>query len=160
MIEEHGRVVAVEGDAIWVETIRKTTCSGCSAKNGCGQHLAEKYKSSKTHSYIRASNASGSSIKEHDEVTIGIPENALMKASMVVYLLPLLSMMAGLFLGSFLAIGDLWTMLLSLSGLVAGFLPVRMLGQKAGDMCHVQVLKVTPRQLDEPELVPLRPWVA
>ncbi|MET4708605.1 SoxR reducing system RseC family protein [Endozoicomonas lisbonensis] len=88
MIEEQGRVVTVEEGAVWVETIRKTTCSSCSARNGCGQHLAEKYKSSKTHSYIRAANETGSTIKEHDEVVIGIPEDSLMKASMVVYLLP------------------------------------------------------------------------
>ncbi|MET4693995.1 SoxR reducing system RseC family protein [Endozoicomonas lisbonensis] len=160
MIEEQGRVVTVEEGAVWVETIRKTTCSSCSARNGCGQHLAEKYKSSKTHSYIRAANETGSTIKEHDEVVIGIPEDSLMKASMVVYLLPLLSMMAGLWLGSFLVLGDLVTVLLALSGLAAGFVPVRMLGQKASELCRVQVLKVTPRQLDEPELVPMRPWVA
>lgn len=159
MIEEHGRVISVEDDTVWVETIRKTTCSSCSAKNGCGQHLAEKYKSSKTHSYIRAANESGSVIKEHDAVVIGIHENALMKASMVVYLLPLLAMLAGLWAGSALG-GDPAAVMMALVGLAAGFVPVRMLGQRAGEMCRVQVLKVVPRQQGEPELIPATPWVA
>ena len=36
MLLERGRVVAIEADAVWVETIRRSTCAGCSARSGCG----------------------------------------------------------------------------------------------------------------------------
>ena len=42
MIEEPGRVVAVEEGAVWVQTLRKSTCSSCSANAGCGQGLLDK----------------------------------------------------------------------------------------------------------------------
>ena len=153
MIEESGRAIAVDSNAIWVETIRKTTCTSCNARHGCGQHLAEKYKSNQSHSYIRVTNNSGYTVREQDEVVIGIPENSLLKASMLIYFLPLLSMMLGLWVGHLFGRGDLITMLCGISALALGFLPVRHMGSKAGDMCQVQLLKVIPRRLDETELI-------
>lgn len=160
MIEEHGRVVAVERRAVWVETIRKTTCSSCSAKNGCGQHLVEKYKSNKSHSYIRATNDSDSVIQKHDEVIIGLPEGSLMKASVVVYLLPLMCMLAVLWLTSFYNLSDLTAVILALFGLAVGLVPVRLFGQRAGDMCKVQVMKVIPRRVYDSGRIPLKAWTA
>jgi len=37
MLRESGRVVAIESDAVWVETIRSSLCGSCAAKAGCGQ---------------------------------------------------------------------------------------------------------------------------
>lgn len=42
MIEEQGRVVATEPGAVWVETVRRSTCSSCSANAGCGQGLMQR----------------------------------------------------------------------------------------------------------------------
>ena len=39
MLTETGRVVAVDGDRLWVETIRKSTCGSCAAQKGCGHGL-------------------------------------------------------------------------------------------------------------------------
>ena len=36
MIEESGRVVAVEGDFAWIESERSSACSGCAVRKGCG----------------------------------------------------------------------------------------------------------------------------
>ena len=35
-IVETGRVVALEGAAVWVETIRSSACGSCAARSGCG----------------------------------------------------------------------------------------------------------------------------
>ena len=151
MIEEHGRVVSVEKRAVWIETARKSTCSSCSAKSGCGQHLIEKYRNSNSHSYIRAT-INHQSVEQGGEVIIGIPENTLMKASMLVYLLPLLAMMLALWGASARDMGDLVTVALALLGLGLGFVPVRLFGQKAGDLCGVSVMRTIPRHC-EPELI-------
>ena len=42
MITETGRVVSVESDCVWVETIRKSTCNSCSAQKACGHGLMNK----------------------------------------------------------------------------------------------------------------------
>ncbi|MDF3932676.1 SoxR reducing system RseC family protein, partial [Pseudomonas citronellolis] len=41
MIEEQGRVIGVEPGAVWVETLRQSTCSACNARAGCGQGLLQ-----------------------------------------------------------------------------------------------------------------------
>ena len=154
MIEEQGRVMSVEKDGVWVETIRKSTCSSCSARNGCGQHLAERYVTNKSHSYIRAT--SDIALDENDKVIVGIPEGALIKASMFVYLLPLVCMMGSLWLATSLAWSELITILAALAGLALGFMPVRSLGKRAGEMCRVRVVRVLPREVTEPEWMPVR----
>ncbi|WP_422474987.1 SoxR reducing system RseC family protein [Endozoicomonas sp. ALB032] len=159
MIEEEGRVVAIEQGAVWVETIRKSTCSSCSVRNGCGQNLLEKYRSNKHQSYIQAIN--DFSIEEDDQVIIGIPESALMRASFLVYLMPLVAMMGALLLATAVGWNDFFTALSAMAGLAAGFVSVRMLGHSASDQCRVRVIKVMPRKLVGPELITIdQSWSA
>ena len=42
MIIETGTVVALESDALWVETIQKTACEACVAQKGCGTRVLSK----------------------------------------------------------------------------------------------------------------------
>ncbi|WOG25567.1 SoxR reducing system RseC family protein [Endozoicomonas sp. 8E] len=159
MIEEEGRVVAVEQGTVWVETIRKSTCSSCSVRNGCGQNLLEKYRSNKHQSYIQAIN--DFSIEENDQVIIGIPESALMRASFLVYLMPLAGMMGALWLATAVGWNDFFTALSAMTGLAAGFVPVRMLGQSTSDLCRVRVIKVLPRKVVGSELITIdQSWSA
>lgn len=144
MIEEQGRVVAVERDFVWVETIRQSSCASCSARTGCGQHLSEKYRTGSSFSYIKA--ISPWVVKEGDMVMVGIPEESLLKASFLVYLFPLLLMMAGIWLSSVMGAAD-WLLLLTAGlFLVFGFGAVRLLGKRSADMCRVDVVRVLPSE--------------
>ncbi|USE39063.1 SoxR reducing system RseC family protein [Endozoicomonas sp. SCSIO W0465] len=144
MIEEQGRVVAVESDFVWVETIRQSSCSSCSAQNGCGQHLSEKYRADTSFSYIKA--ISPWVVKEGDRVVVGIPEGSLLKASFLIYLFPLLLMMAGIWLSSVMGFAD-WLLLLSAGLLlVCGFGAVRLFCNGSADMCRVDVVRVLPSE--------------
>ncbi len=154
MIEEQGSVVTIDDDAVWVETERKTTCSSCSARHGCGQHLSEKYKPKNSHAYIKA--ACSLSLNEGDKVVIGIPETALMKASLLVYMLPLFTMMSGMWLASTLGLSDPGVLLITVASLLLGFFPVRKLGQQTGDMCRVKVIKVLSVDEQEPDILAIR----
>ncbi len=153
MIKEQGRVVAVEEGTVWIETERKSTCSSCSAKNGCGQHLVDKYRTKKTHSYIRAS--SELSLAEGATVVVGIPEAALVQASILAYLLPLLFMMAAIWGINLSGLHELLAIPAALAGLALGFVPAKLLGDSAGDICKVKVIKQVAKQL-EPELIPVQ----
>lgn len=42
MLSETGRVVAIDKDGLWVETLKTSSCAKCSAQSGCGQNLAAK----------------------------------------------------------------------------------------------------------------------
>ncbi|WP_257295704.1 SoxR reducing system RseC family protein [Endozoicomonas sp. YOMI1] len=142
MIEEQGRVLAVQCDFVWVETIRQSGCSSCIARNGCGQHLSEQYRASSSFSYIKA--LCPWVVKKGDMVVVGIPEDSLLKASFLIYLFPLLLMMAGIWLSSVMG-GTDWLLLISAGLLLAcGFGAVRLFGKRSADMCRVDVVKVLP----------------
>jgi len=96
MLTESARVVAVETDSVWVETIRKTTCGTCAAQKGCGHGLMNQYGSGKR-SYIRVlpGESGVSSCRVDDEVLISIPEEVILQGSVIAYLMPLFCMLLG-----------------------------------------------------------------
>ena len=52
MLTETGRVVALEQDSLWVETIRQSTCGSCAVQKGCGHGLINQI-SDGSRSFIR-----------------------------------------------------------------------------------------------------------
>ena len=101
MLTETGRVVAVEADGLWVETLRKSTCGSCTARSGCGHGLMNRLGEGRS-SYIRVLPGEGdiAACKIDDEVRIGIPEELLLRGSLMVYVLPLLGLLGGASLGA------------------------------------------------------------
>lgn len=132
MIEESGRVVALEDGAVWVETLRRTTCSACSANAGCGQGLMENLGVDQRRGYVRA--LTDLQLAVGDGVTIGIREDLLLRSSLQVYLLPLLGLFAGAILAERLALAEPFVILAALGGfLVVGGLVRRRSRSRAGD---------------------------
>lgn len=97
MIEEQGRVMAIEHGAVWIEVLGKTACSGCTASVGCGQGLLEGLGAGRQCKRIRA--LSVMPLKVGDSVVVGIREDFLLRSTLAVYLLPLL----GLFISAIVA---------------------------------------------------------
>ena len=81
MIEESGRVVALDDGAVWVETRRKSTCSGCSAKNGCGQGLMDTLGVREQRGLIRA--LSDLQLQVGDSVIVGVREDVLLRGAVL-----------------------------------------------------------------------------
>lgn len=123
MIEESGRVVAVEEGTVWVESIRQTACDSCAAQKGCGQSaLAKLGQQHKSH--VKALNAFD--LKVGDEVVIGVPEDVVMKGTLVAYLMPLVLMLVAAVAADSFTQHDLWISLAGVLGLAVGFLLVRV----------------------------------
>ena len=121
MIEETGRVVAVEEGAVWVETIRQSACQSCSAKAGCGHSALSKLGRQTVH--FRAT--ANSRYAVGDDVVIGVPESLVVTSSLLAYLMPLvvalgLALTADHFTGS-----DGWAALAGMLGLAVGFAALR-----------------------------------
>lgn len=123
MIEEQGRVVAVEPGAVWVETLRKSTCSSCSVKAGCGQGLLDQLGASGRRGYVRA--LSGLQLAVGDVVIIGVREDLLVRGSLLVYLLPLLGLFAVAGLAEQLGLSEPWVILGALLGFLLACCAVR-----------------------------------
>lgn len=132
MIEESGRVIAVDSGAVWVETQRSSTCSGCSAKNGCGQGLMDKLGVRERRGLIRA--LSDLQLSVGDSVVIGISESVMLRGAVLVYLFPLTVLFGSALLASKLSVAEPYVVLAGVSGFLASWLFVRKRSQQtAGD---------------------------
>jgi sigma-E factor negative regulatory protein RseC len=92
MIEEVGRVIAVDNDEIVVETEIKTTCGSCEAQQNCGTGTIAKALAPRRET-LRFSTQLP--VQVGSKVRLGIPEIALLKASVWLYLIPLLALVGG-----------------------------------------------------------------
>ena len=95
MIFETGVVVAVESDGLWVETIQKSACEVCVAEKGCGQKFLSKLAGKTTSIRVLRNKLSSESFSVGQSVTIGIPEDVIVMASLLVYLLPIVGAVCG-----------------------------------------------------------------
>jgi sigma-E factor negative regulatory protein RseC len=89
MIEEQGRVVEIDPDGVWIEVEKHSACAGCSARSGCGQRLLAEHSAGRQ-VVICVDNPDLLTVNVDDRVVVGIAEGAFMKASLALYLLPLL----------------------------------------------------------------------
>jgi sigma-E factor negative regulatory protein RseC len=130
VIRETGRVVAIDDDSVWVETIQQSACQTCVAEKGCGQSLIAKITGKTTAIKVLLGQHDVSYVGMDENVVIGIPEHVVVSGTLLVYLLPLLTMIAGILLADSLAItsttADFYAVLGGLFGLVIGSLIVRV----------------------------------
>lgn len=131
MIEEHAQVVALDQNHdVWVETQRRSACGQCAANKGCGTATLAKVLGNKR-SRVRALNPQATAVMVGDEVIIGINEQALVRGSLAVYTVPLLTLFVFGFLGQLLTDQllmtnqDILPIVSGLMGLLLGFLWVR-----------------------------------
>jgi sigma-E factor negative regulatory protein RseC len=125
MLRETGRVVAVEADAVWVETIPSSLCGKCAARAGCGQGIVS--RASGVRGLVRALESGQVAARDcrvDDEVDIDLPESAILRGSAWVYGIPLL---AGILLSlSLEGVSEPMAVVGFLLGLGGGFLVVRL----------------------------------
>ncbi|OUS37392.1 hypothetical protein A9R01_04710 ['Osedax' symbiont bacterium Rs2_46_30_T18] len=91
MIEEQALVVAVESNQILVEASRQSACGKCAANNDCGQSAVAQWAAAKMVN-IPVINPENISINIGDTVIVGIDEQSFVRASVLLYFLPLLVM--------------------------------------------------------------------
>jgi sigma-E factor negative regulatory protein RseC len=125
MIEEQAIVVEAGEGYAWVETQRRSSCSACATSEGCGAAVLAKAWGDRR---MRVRAISNLPLQPGDSVVVGLAEGALLSGSLLVYLLPLLLLLAGAILGQavFAGAGDEPVMLSGAAGLGLGFLIARI----------------------------------
>jgi len=89
MLEERGIVIEINDKFALVQTKRSSICGQCAANKGCGTaSLAGVLGQKET--LVKVLNQKN--VKVGDRVVIGVAENALLKSSLALYLIPLLSL--------------------------------------------------------------------
>jgi sigma-E factor negative regulatory protein RseC len=128
MIEERAEVVACEVRFAWVQTQRASTCGACAANKGCGTAALAKVLGQRR-TRVRVLNDAQAGVGE--QVIIGLPEQALVRGALAVYLVPLLGLLGGALFGAHLAgqmlarQPDLFSIFFGALGLAAGILWLR-----------------------------------
>ena len=91
MITEQARVVKVgpSGELV-LEVQRQTACGNCEVQGACGVGAIGRLLGVRKPQLTLPGNRS---VKTGDIVTIGIPEGALVKTSLAIYLLPLIALL-------------------------------------------------------------------
>lgn len=143
MIEEQGRVIAVQGTEAWVKTVSQSACQSCQLRNGCGQQVLTGMGRNKER-HVRVGNACKAEVG--DQVLLGISEAALLQAAVLVYLFPLLGLVTGALAANLLlGLGDGATALTSIAGMGLAFLIVRLCQRRAMSAgIRPELLKIRP----------------
>jgi sigma-E factor negative regulatory protein RseC len=156
MIEEIGVICAIEHDnsqqVVLVETQIKSTCGSCEAQSNCGTGAIAKVFASKRETLRFRLNEL---VEVGQKVSLGIPEENLLKASAMVYCLPLFALVVSAVIGqSILPLVGLmaegWLILFSAFNTYITFRFVRrfLSSSDQGDF-HPHILKVFPLEIDD-----------
>ncbi len=120
MILESGKIVSIEAEGVWVETIQRSVCGSCKAEKGCGQSLMSKWGGQTSYLWVLLDGRDPADYHLGDEIQLGIPEDVIVKASMLAYVMPLITLMLGTLIAHNIWATDGYTALGALLGLVLG----------------------------------------
>lgn len=157
MIEATARVIACEGDLAQVQAERQSTCGGCTARSGCGTSLLDRVFGRKAVLMVARNPLQA---QPGERVVVGVKEKGLVQASLMLYALPLLSLILFAVVGQLAAdrllhiAGELPSILAGLLGLIAGLALARRrcISPNDRDVYRVVIL----RRADEIGIYPRR----
>jgi len=127
MIEEEAQVIRVAEGQAWVEKAAAPPCSGCPSSCASAR-VAEAFDKAEFSFVV----AAPFELHVGDRVILGVEEDALVKGSLAIYLLPLLGLFAGSIFSSILiaawvpaAAQDIAAALGGILGLAAAFVALK-----------------------------------
>jgi len=123
-VEQPATVVSIQEATVTLSTIRLNTCQQCSMKAGCGQRMLNQ-ASSCQRSQIELPKPAHVSLTIGQEVQVAIPQSTFIRASLWVFLMPLLVMFAAAYVAQYLALSEPAIAIVGLVGLGGGLLFMR-----------------------------------
>lgn len=141
MVEEIATVVSCDSDGVWLTTTPVASCNACHVSDDCGTGIVAKTLTPRQQYFFVASKLP---LLPGEQVRIGLSEQSLVIAALMVYLLPLLLMMLAAVAGSLAQLSEPWLIVLALAGAVSGFLLARRYGQRQETLSQIQIIEVLP----------------
>lgn len=127
MLEETATVVSSSSQGLWVETQARSSCSSCSSTT-CTTSVVSKLFGMRRNRFFVASNMD---LAPGQSVVIGISDEVLVKASLLAYLGPLVTMIGAASVAGLAGLGEGLQGLAAVSGLGLGFLGLKRLATSA-----------------------------
>ena len=150
MVEESAQVIKVDGDIVWVVAIQKSACGSCQAQKGCGHSLLAKVGQKQIELPVARN---GLDVSVDDSVIIGVPEQAILRSSLLMYGLPLGAMIFVALLCKLMELSEGLSVLLAFLSLLLGFVAVNLQSKK------LNIEKWSPRLISkvgvEQSLIPM-----
>ena len=138
MITQQAIIVDIDDDTVWLEVERQSTCSQCQVRQGCGTGLLSKHVGNRF---------SRISVKKTNDVTIGqhvqlaIPEQHLLHATVLIYIVPLICMFLLASVTQVLNINELAEIFSGIAGLLIGLYWVRRYLRNKKDDFNVRIIE-------------------
>ncbi|WP_353349863.1 SoxR reducing system RseC family protein [Oceaniserpentilla sp. 4NH20-0058] len=153
MVEESARVTKIESDTVWVQAIAKSACGSCQAQKGCGHSLLAKVGQKQIDLPVLKN---GFDVQVNDQVIIGVPEQAILRSSMLMYGIPLLAMIITAMGFSLAGIEEKVSVLGAFVALILGFVWVnryasrlsfsqwhpKLIRKQASELAHIPMCEV------------------
>lgn len=131
MIEEQAQVVEIRGDQLILQAQTQSACGSCSASKGCGTSVLSKVVG-RRFTHFQAVNNINANVG--DTVVVGIAEDALLKGSVAMYILPVFGMLLSAVLADYMlsdiAGRDLAIAASGIAGLITGSLAAKWYFQR------------------------------
>ncbi len=124
MVEGIAQVVAVDGELAWLVPEQTTSCGGCASASACGAKGIGTTASRLELRRFQLVNDAG--LRVGERVVVGIRENALLRASLTAYAIPLATLLIAGALAQWAAGSDAVTMAAMFAGLALGLVFARI----------------------------------
>jgi sigma-E factor negative regulatory protein RseC len=143
MVEEIATVVATESDGVWLTTTPAGSCNSCQVSGDCGTGIVAKTLTPRQRRFFVKS---ALPLLPGEQVRIGVAEQGLVTAALLVYLLPLLLMIASVtLLHTLWQLAEVWLLLAAVIALYSGFRLAKHYDQRLQHLESVQILQVLPQ---------------
>ena len=133
MIETTARVVSTHNGTARIDPTTTSGCGACKSKNSCGVSGLGKYFSNNRQAIEMPCDED---IREGDELSVSMSEGDLLKAGLLVYLLPAVLALVGAGVATSTGFGDAGAVLGMMVGVVAGILLARISGWAPNVVAH------------------------
>ena len=127
MMKEWATVISWKNGVALLRCEPHSGCGSCNARTGCGSHLLNELGPESEHQLKIAISLP---LEVGQKVEVGISEGSLLRSAALVYLTPLVGLIAGGDLFQTLFITDAFTALGAISGAGLGFLLARVIASK------------------------------
>lgn len=131
MLETRAIIIRLEGGEALVESTQGGGCGHCDSEKGCGSGKLSQLFTSEPRRF-RVRNDANAQVGTLVQVTL--PEGALIRSALMMYILPLFCLLLGAFAGgqwaSDAASGDAYAALGGFAGLFTGFVLVKGLSER------------------------------
>jgi len=139
LLEETGKVVAIEGAYAVIETQQRSACSSCATGDSCGTSALSGLFSQRRHKVHLLNHLN---LRVGDMAVIGINETVLLSTAILAYMLPLLLMISFAVLSSLSGFDDGINFVFSLLGLFTGMqISNRIVGNRDFEVREIVLLR-------------------